>query len=516
MKIAKKGNNCYHITTRDFSVMLRIVTKEELLLITITEKLTVTHSSTFTIGNLVDVNKRFRAYEIEEVFHDIHFSIEKEDFTLLKSDKDQFLFSYHLGSQKITFHINPVSSSKDLKRLSFVTPSKSLSEIELQEENERLTNIILNLRKKNEELEKIIEEKDVDLYSSHDTLLPKRRKKKSKTLEGSQKQAKLLKSAKPLKNSSKHLDEDSSPIHVNQATPKNSLKKMELESSKIFHNNSVNTLCSLKDGRLVSGSDDDKIIVYSLEKFESEMTLVGHSSNIHSVSLLNNGSLISASSDTKIKIWEISELKYKCTHTLKGHIRGVLKAMQLTRGRIGSCSDDKTIKIWDDTTYECIKTLHGHTDYVWSFIELKNHNFIVSANGESDNTVRFWNNKTYHLEKVIESVKCCNNNSLVEIASQKILVGGRSRVVVIDSGSCEVCNVIAMKDEGSVLSFLELSEGIVLFGMSKGKLIHYDMNEAKMLGWRDSIHSRGVKGMMIWNKSRLITCSEDKSVKVWK
>ena len=52
--------------------------------------------------------------------------------------------------------------------------------------------------------------------------------------------------------------------------------------------------------------------------------------------------------------------------TLNGHAHPVSSAAWSPDGqKIASGSWDNTIKIWDVETYECLKTLRGHTETVY-------------------------------------------------------------------------------------------------------------------------------------------------------
>ena len=69
--------------------------------------------------------------------------------------------------------------------------------------------------------------------------------------------------------------------------------------------------------------------------------------------------MVSCSEDKSIKIWD--KATGDCIKTLLGHSDAVFSIAILSNNRIVSCSLDKSIRIWDVELGECIKILNGHT-----------------------------------------------------------------------------------------------------------------------------------------------------------
>lgn len=62
------------------------------------------------------------------------------------------------------------------------------------------------------------------------------------------------------------------------------------------------------------------------------------------------------------------------------------------------CSFDKTFKIWNTDNVTLVKTLSGHTHFIYSLILLENE---CLASAGVDRVIRIWNTTSYSLEKNI-------------------------------------------------------------------------------------------------------------------
>jgi WD40 repeat protein len=72
--------------------------------------------------------------------------------------------------------------------------------------------------------------------------------------------------------------------------------------------------------------------------------------------------LASGSGDQTVKLWDVKT--GSCLRTLLGHTRWVWSVTFSSDDKtVVSCSEDETIKIWDVQTGECLKTLKSKNPY---------------------------------------------------------------------------------------------------------------------------------------------------------
>ncbi len=119
------------------------------------------------------------------------------------------------------------------------------------------------------------------------------------------------------------------------------------------------------------------------------LTLSGHSNNVAGLAFSSDHSyLASCSPDGYLNIWSATSWSLK-SHLSNG---GVCNALaQLPNGQLAA-SYLNDIKIWSPLTNSHLRTLSGHTSWVWSLSVSPNGSFLAS--GSDDNTVRLWNYTT--------------------------------------------------------------------------------------------------------------------------
>ena len=99
----------------------------------------------------------------------------------------------------------------------------------------------------------------------------------------------------------------------------------------------------MNDGRLVSGSKDESIIIYNKETYKPEIIIKEHSDTVRYIIQLSSGILASCSNDGSIKLFNIKENKYEVLQTLNDHIHWVNKIIELKNKTLVSCSWDYSI-----------------------------------------------------------------------------------------------------------------------------------------------------------------------------
>nr|CAD7194111.1 unnamed protein product [Timema douglasi] len=89
--------------------------------------------------------------------------------------------------------------------------------------------------------------------------------------------------------------------------------------------------------------------------------LKGHDDHVITCLQFSGNRIVSGSDDNTLKVW--SATTGKCLRTLVGHTGGVWSS-QMSGSIIISGSTDRTLKVWNAESGQCIHTLYGHTSTV--------------------------------------------------------------------------------------------------------------------------------------------------------
>lgn len=282
------------------------------------------------------------------------------------------------------------------------------------------------------------------------------------------------------------------------------------------HTDSVDSVLILSDGRLASCSHDKTIKIYNMNNnYKCDITInTEHTDCVANISQLENGKLVSCSGRA-LKIWSIYESSYKCECTIyEAHNKWINEVISLTNNRIASCAEDKLIRIWDvNRNYNLIEVLEGHESYVYSILQLKGKEKLIS--GGDDNNLFIWNIQTYQPETVINNIYCSYYGSLIEINKDRIISAGNKVIVVINILKSEIEQKIEDDNLGDIYSLMSLRDGNILCGSLNGKIFVYEIQQNIIQSKNIEEHTNGVTCLLSTNNYQFISCSWDGTIKLW-
>ncbi len=150
---------------------------------------------------------------------------------------------------------------------------------------------------------------------------------------------------------------------------------------------------------LAAGLGKGDINIYNINDGNLVSSLKGHTSGVYDLVQLSADLLASSGGwDKTVRIWNLTTNTCKFILTghdadvfgLKGHTNKVVGLKQITPSILASGSEGITIKLWDITTGKLIRTLKGHTGYVYWSVDLLNSQTLVSGSGYYSE-IKLWN-----------------------------------------------------------------------------------------------------------------------------
>lgn len=153
----------------------------------------------------------------------------------------------------------------------------------------------------------------------------------------------------------------------------------------------VTALCRSPDGkRVAAGYDDGSIRLWELGTSKCEAIFHGHKKSVTVLKYNESGNLLaSGSKDTDIVVWDVIAEAGQCR--LRGHKDAITDLIFLDRGMfplVFSCSKDTLAKVWELDSRQCIQTLVGHRNEIWSVDANSEQTRIVTAGKDAE--IRVW------------------------------------------------------------------------------------------------------------------------------
>jgi WD40 repeat protein len=173
------------------------------------------------------------------------------------------------------------------------------------------------------------------------------------------------------------------------------------------HESTVWSLAYRPDGKTLASSSADKTIrLWNLATGHATELLQGRINRVRSLAFSPNGDFLATGGiDCTVDIWQVET--GECLRSLKGHLQPIIcltfappraAELELTNTPepsiplLATGSQDCTIRLWNISSGQCVKTLKGHPNGVWSVAFHPSGDLLVS--GSNDSTVKLWNPQT--------------------------------------------------------------------------------------------------------------------------
>ena len=284
-----------------------------------------------------------------------------------------------------------------------------------------------------------------------------------------------------------------------------------------YHTDPIWCSTVLKDGRFVTGSADNSIIIYNNKTFKPDLTIKEHNWVVTCVIQLNSGELVSCSDDNTIKLYNINENEYKVIQTLNEHKDGVTKIIELKNKQLVSCSLDKSIIFYNKDNNEYKKDYSISTNgFNGPIIQTKDNEICYY---EYQDTICFYNFiKRNNIKKLNNiSVAACIFDSLLMISKDLLLITGENKISIINVNSYNLIKTINVDNSGWINAVCMLNKDMILTGDENKRIIQwkFENNNLKLISIKENAHEDAINTIEKLGNGLILSGSDDKSVKIW-
>ncbi|KAG4071511.1 hypothetical protein HA402_011665 [Bradysia odoriphaga] len=271
------------------------------------------------------------------------------------------------------------------------------------------------------------------------------------------------------------------------------------------HDDHVITCLQFCGNRIVSGSDDNTLKVWSAVTGKCLRTLSGHTGGVWS-SQMSGSTIISGSTDRTLKVWDADS--GQCKHTLYGHTSTV-RCMHLHGNKVVSGSRDATLRVWDIVQGKFLHILVGHL----AAVRCVQYDGKLVVSGAYDYMVKVWNPETQECLHTLQG----HTNRVYSLQFDGIHVVSGSldtsiRVWDAETGSCKH----TLMGHQSLTSGMELRQNILVSGNADSTVKVWDITNGQCLQTLSgpNKHQSAVTCLQ-FNSRFVITSSDDGTVKLW-
>ncbi|MDX2075712.1 MAG: TIR domain-containing protein [bacterium] len=268
------------------------------------------------------------------------------------------------------------------------------------------------------------------------------------------------------------------------------------------HDDNVNGAILLKDGRILSWSNDHTLRLWDNDGNPLSI-LNKHKDYVWGAMELPDGRLLSWSADESLCLWDKQGEHLK---TLKKHTRGVIGAILLNNGNFLSWSDDKIMHLWSGDG-EHIREITGHTGSIYGALQLPDGRLLSWG---YDGTLRLWTING-SLINTLQGHQGSVNGAFV-MPDGRILSWSRDAMLRLWDNHGD--RITTLKGHTAIVEGACVLPNGHILSWSEDKTLRIwdkDGNPLKEL----TGHTQSVTGVYVFPDGRFISWGYDKSPRLW-
>ena len=291
---------------------------------------------------------------------------------------------------------------------------------------------------------------------------------------------------------------------------KNPIHKLTNHTSYVF------CLCILNDGRLVSGSSDNSIIIYNKITYQPDIIIKEHNNTICCIIQLSSGILASCSRDNTIKLFNINGMKYEILQTLNYHSNTVCKIIELKNKNLVSCSYDSSIIFYIKDNNEYKQDYKISTDgSCYSIIQTNDNEICYSVyNGDK---ICFYDLLERKIKASISDISKYNGIKewFIMIKKDLLLIPGYN--IIINTEQYKLVRKIEVPDSNYICGVCMLNENMLLTGDYSKIIRQWKIEEDNLIlvSKKENAHDNYINVLLNIGNGFIASGSHDNTIKIW-
>ena len=304
-----------------------------------------------------------------------------------------------------------------------------------------------------------------------------------------------------------------------------------------YHKDSIFCLSILNDGRLISGSADNSIIIYNKTTFEPDLIINEHKGPVNCIIELSSGILVSCSRDNTIKLFNINGNNYNIIQTLNDHRSWVHKIIEIgnkygysisgrncrssggsstsLRKYIVSCSDDKSIIFYLKNNLKYKKDYQILTnDRCFYISQIKENEICYSENNDK---ICFYDIKDRKIKSSISNISKSAYSPFIMISKDLLFFSGYNKISIVNINYYELIREIEVPNSGWIYGACMLNKNILFTGDYEGIIREWKIKEDNLIliSKNENSHNSHIYTLLNIGNGHIASGSLDFSIKIW-
>jgi len=288
-----------------------------------------------------------------------------------------------------------------------------------------------------------------------------------------------------------------------------------------YHKDTINCLAILNDGRLISGSYDNSIIIYNKTTFLPDLIINEHIGPVWSIIQLSSGIIATCSNDETIKLFNIKENNYNIIQTLNDHTDSVNLIIEIKNKYLVSCSSDNSIIFYLKDNLKYKKDYQISTNGRCVCIgQVKENEICYSETNNYDynnNKICFYDINERKIKSSISNISKSGYSPFIMISKDLLFILGYNKISLININYYEIIREIEVPNSGWINGVCLLNKNILFTGDEEGIIRRWKIEEDNsiLISKKENTHYSSIYTLINIGNGHIASGSSDKTIKIW-